>query len=311
VGSLPASSVSASYSLYGLHVRADIPLDAPPFDGTSAPDLEVRRGSDFPAITGEVVCVVDAGPAGTFTGFARATDWVLALDDHYAFTLSKGRRLLEWAVGVGDPALVPDLVARNVMAFYLALGGVPTLHASAVTLDGGGAIAFAGGRGAGKSTLAALLCERGAKLVTDDVLRLELVGDSVCCFSGGFTLRLRDEQLAARFDATPVRTADDRLTLGVAGAVGRHELRAVVFPAVDESATQVELMRVGEREAFLTLLGLPRWFGWRIAGPQRAYFEVAHAIARRVPVHLLPAPLPTDFSDVQEALLDALPTPVR
>jgi hypothetical protein len=310
VSSSLTRSVTASYTLYGLHVRADVPLDAPPCDATGAPDLEVRRGN-FPAPAGDVVCVVDAGQAGTFTGYARAADWVLALDDKYAFTLSQDRRWLEWAVGVGDPALVPDLVARNVMAFYLGLGGVPTLHASAVAFDGAGAIAFAGGRGAGKTTFAALLCERGAKLVTDDVLRLELAGDSVFCFSGGFTLRLRDEQLAARLGGRPARSADDRFTLALAGVVGRHELRAVVFPAPEESATEVELIRVGEREAFVALLGLPRWFGWRIAGPQRAYFEAAHAIARTVPVHLLRAPVPTDFSNVQTALLDALPTPVR
>jgi hypothetical protein len=301
--------VSATYSLSGLQVRADIPLDAPMSGSSSAPDLEVRRANEFPPLTGEVVCVVEAGPAATFTGFAQAAGWVLALDDRYAFRLSKERRVLEWAVGAGDAALVPDLVARNVIAFYLGLIGVATLHASAVTLGDAGAIAFAGGRGAGKTTFAALMCERSARLVTDDLLRVEPADESVRCYSGGFSLRLRDEKLAARLDGVPARSADDRLTVAVAGAPGRHQLEAVVLPAVDGAATSVELTRIGDREAFLALLGLPRWFGWRIPGPQRAYFEAAHAIVRRVPVHRLRVP-PGAESHVPDALLATLATPV-
>lgn len=63
-------------------------------------------------------------------------------------------------------------LAGPILGFALRLQGVVSLHASAVALDGC-AVAFAGGGGAGKSTLAAQLALGGAPVVTDDILALE------------------------------------------------------------------------------------------------------------------------------------------
>lgn len=58
-----------------------------------------------------------------------------------------------------------------VLGILLHLRGVFTLHASGVSI-GGNAVAIVGPKGAGKSTLAASLQQRGHLLLTDDVLAI-------------------------------------------------------------------------------------------------------------------------------------------
>ena len=60
-----------------------------------------------------------------------------------------------------------------VLGLVLRLRGVPSLHASAVAVDGV-AVALVGPAGAGKSTTAAALAARGHALVADDVLALRV-----------------------------------------------------------------------------------------------------------------------------------------
>ena len=70
----------------------------------------------------------------------------------------------------------PDATDRNVRLFLLgsALGallhqrGLLPLHANAIDL-GGGAVAFSGHSGAGKSTIAAWFHDRGHRILADDV----------------------------------------------------------------------------------------------------------------------------------------------
>jgi len=64
------------------------------------------------------------------------------------------------------------LLTGQTLPLAATLQGRACLHASAVVL-GGEAVAFVGGPGAGKSTLANALVAEGAELLTDDVLALE------------------------------------------------------------------------------------------------------------------------------------------
>src|SRR5438270_8353143 len=59
-----------------------------------------------------------------------------------------------------------------VLAFVLRRRGTLALHASAVAL-GGRAVAIAAAPGGGKSTTAAAFAERGASILTEDVLPIE------------------------------------------------------------------------------------------------------------------------------------------
>ena len=58
-----------------------------------------------------------------------------------------------------DPAIVPILLTGTIVAYLLSVGGNLVLHASAVEVDGG-ALAFIGYSGQGKTTLATFVLRR-------------------------------------------------------------------------------------------------------------------------------------------------------
>jgi hypothetical protein len=64
------------------------------------------------------------------------------------------------------------LLLAQALPLAAALQGFELLHASAVAV-GGGAAGFTGPSGAGKTTMASRLVQRGARLVSDDVVALE------------------------------------------------------------------------------------------------------------------------------------------
>jgi hypothetical protein len=85
----------------------------------------------------------------------------------------------------------------QVLPLASVLQGLEVLHASAVVY-GDAAIAFCGVSGAGKTSLAAGLVQRGATILTDDVLALEPAGDAVLAHPGPRLLNLRHAEHRVR-----------------------------------------------------------------------------------------------------------------
>jgi hypothetical protein len=77
------------------------------------------------------------------------------------------------------------------------------LHASAVAVAGQGAVLFAGGKGSGKTTLAAGLLREGHELLGDDVVSLEEAAGGVLARPSYPRLRLWPDQVRA-LTAMPV-----------------------------------------------------------------------------------------------------------
>jgi len=96
----------------------------------------------------------------------------LIFDDTGSFDISPGGEVIAW-----DPPEAPDLeavrkdVLGRVIAVALHLQRSLVLHGSAVDL-GGPAVAFLAPKFHGKSTTAAALVERGARLLADDLVVL-------------------------------------------------------------------------------------------------------------------------------------------
>jgi len=145
------------YSVFGLHVRSDLPLpELLEAESSSRPQVTVRIGPvpDAPA-PGAGPHVVNGGLLLVIAGVAR-------------YFVKDGSTI------VVDPQ--PGVPDSNVRLFLLgsAMGallhrrGLLPLHANAVEA-GGRAFAFMGASGAGKSTLAAWLHDRGFRIVADDV----------------------------------------------------------------------------------------------------------------------------------------------
>lgn len=118
------------------------------------------------------------------------------------------------APGEGGIAAWQRFLIAQVLPFGAVLRGLEVFHASAVAVDGG-AVAFLGPSGAGKTSIAMALCQLGATFLADDVLAVERDGDRllghpgapVAGIAGAEAERLRGRR---SLDAGAVLAADPR-----------------------------------------------------------------------------------------------------
>jgi hypothetical protein len=125
---------------------------------------------------------------------------------HQRFAISPDARRVE-SIGI---AITPDheiwgLMAEPVMRTIFRLRAIPSLHAAALT-RGGRTVLLVGDKGAGKSTLAAGLVLSGWTLLSDDLSRVERIGEQWFVHPGYSQLKLRlDAQAALGVDASELQ----------------------------------------------------------------------------------------------------------
>jgi hypothetical protein len=299
-------------------VESEFALDARRLDDARAtPDYLVREGG--------IREVGPEPPRGVlvaelrFPGYGysavespeRPEAWTIRYDGSAQFVIDRGANTItvhpESAEG---RRIVPVLLGTNVLAHVLAREGELVLHASAVEL-GGRALAIVGGVGAGKSTLAALLCGAGARLVSDDMLRVDLSEGAPSCFRGTGVVRLRPAAASLASEiagAEVIETADGRVGVIPAPAPSdRPPLGAVLVPAPSREAAELEVVRLGDPEALVELLRYPRLIAWRTSGPIRAHFDGAARLAQSLPLYRATIPWGPPFAaGLAAELLDAV-----
>src|SRR5699024_9204396 len=176
------------------------------------------------------------------------------------------------------------------------------------------ALAFVGSSGMGKSTMATLLCASGARLITDDALRLDLVSSPPRCHLGGTALRLRKAagDLSALFSAAPAQrlTGDgrDALTMTPAEA-DLMPLAGIVIPMPQHGSDlpRPVVTRLDPKQAVLALLQFPRIVSWEDAAVLDRQLQEIGRIVEDVPVHAAALPWGPPFSPtLAEDLLEAL-----
>jgi len=147
-----------SYTAYNLGIHSALPLPELPSSDTPA-DVVVRFGS-----------VDRALPNSPKQGLIEATaeEAYLFFEGIAKFLIRSGREITVDPVPGADERWIRIGVLGPSMGALLYQRGWLTLHASSVAV-GGGAVAFVGERGWGKSTMAAAMCARGHRLVADDV----------------------------------------------------------------------------------------------------------------------------------------------
>jgi hypothetical protein len=293
--------MTALARVYGLTVRSEVPLHV---HRTAPADTPV----DVDIVLGAPAARQDGPPPGRVLLELRGSrhHYAAAADDRGVRLRLFGacdvdldpeltRATVHPVPGV-DPDLLSVLVSGTVLAFVLTLRGQLVLHASAVQV-GDAALAFVGGSGMGKSTMATLLCADGARLVTDDVLRVDPTGQVPTCALGATELRLRKgaDHLAERFFAAPgLRTTGDaRQALAAPpSTTERLPLAALVVPVPDHSARRrtAEVTRLAPQEAMVLLSRFPRLLGWTDPGVLRTDFHQLANVVDRVPVHVAVLP---------------------
>jgi len=274
----------AEYSAFGLGIASevDLPELAP---GEGAADVHIVRGEVEPP---------GAGPPLRMVG-----DTIdLCYRDVARYRARGGDTLVVDA----DPA-APDHVVR---LFLLgpALAALQhqrerlLLHASSVAIAGG-AVAFAGESGFGKSTLAAAFHRRGYEVLSDDVTPV-VIGDEIDALPGYPQLKLhpRTATRLLRQDraARPLHPLDERFGFPLAARVdgGARPLRRIYLlaegarPAAQRVAPHVAPMELLRHSYAVRLLG-------RAAA--RDLLPRAAQLAQRVDVMRLERPRDLDLLD--------------
>ncbi|WP_036258222.1 serine kinase [Mesorhizobium sp. WSM3224] len=160
----PSGRVRHFYKAYGLIVSSEVTLPELEPTAPATPDLEIAVGPvDFPD------AVAQDATAFRFEATRQYLSWQAV----GAFMISGANRIdVDPAPGIDDPLLAFPLLGP-VMALALHRRGLLVLHASAIAV-GGKSVIFMGDKGAGKSTMAGAMIRAGHRLLTDDVVALDL-----------------------------------------------------------------------------------------------------------------------------------------
>ncbi|HEY8597155.1 MAG TPA: hypothetical protein VIL85_01920, partial [Thermomicrobiales bacterium] len=172
-GTEPAAGRSATpprlfaYHAYGLTLHAQLPLpELRPATEQSVPDIVIHLG------TPDAISPAWRGPGAHFDDPLREV--ALVYTEGGSFFIRGGREVIVVPMPGQDEAAI----RLNLLGVALAVAqhqrGRLVLHGSVVAADGR-AVAFLGGSGWGKSTLAASLHNAGYPLIADDLVSLEFV----------------------------------------------------------------------------------------------------------------------------------------
>lgn len=152
-----------SYVAYGLGIRSELPLPEL-VEGEAVADVVVRLGQVNRRRP-------QSAAAGTYF-WATADECCLFHEEVGTLLVRGGREIIVDPAPAADEDLLRLVVVGAAMGALLHQRGLLVLHASAVAVNGG-AVAFLGGPGQGKSTTAAALHARGHDMVADDVVAVD------------------------------------------------------------------------------------------------------------------------------------------
>ena len=222
--------------------------------------MNLRLPSLPDAIVAEVGSLPDRLEGGTKVGpYSEARPGaVLRVVPGLARFLARDGDRIDYAMEPGGEreAIRPLLHGALCAALIHQRGELPLHAATLVPPGGGAAIAVAGDKGAGKSTLSFALLRRGWTLLNDDLSRITLEGGRAVVWPGRGGVRLR-EDACERFGlplASLSRIAGDPtkcLVEAPAATGGPLPLGAVLL--LDRSGGQTGLERLRGAEAALLL----------------------------------------------------------
>lgn len=204
--------MTLTYSVFGLALHSNFPIPElkpltsastdpivsvhwqvrpPSLDATSPANVELTYVSSYTDPSG--------APALKISRVAPTGLLHLQYSDGADFWLDPSGSNI-WSVWI-EPLTIDDAatyVLGPVLGLLLRLRGVTCLHASAVQI-GNRAVAFVGSEGAGKSTTAAAMAQKGFPVISDDVVALEESGGQFSVYPAYPYLCLWPESVASLY----------------------------------------------------------------------------------------------------------------
>lgn len=218
------------YSLFGLRIGSDLELPEL-FQSDGPADVRIEEGR------------VPTG--GQFGPGAHPVEGgaLLVVDKTARYFVADGSRIVVQPEEGASSRNVRLFLLGSAFGLLLHQRGLLPLHANAVEIDGR-AVAFAGGPGAGKSTLAAWFSDRGFALIADDVAVIDFEGKTPIIQPGLPRLRLWERVI----EATGRDPSDYPLSVEGDAAYDKRDVlltRAKVASEPRRLGAIVELSRTG------------------------------------------------------------------
>jgi hypothetical protein len=306
-GSAKKNVGAAVYTFAGLRIVSDFPLNELPIccDNAAVQDKVVIRRAPVPAALPSVAARF---PNSQYNG----KELLLDFPEVGRFLLRGSNEILVDPTSSSNDCEVGAYLLGTAFGALCHQRGIPPLHASAIDVANG-CVAFVGETGAGKSTIAAVLAQRGHQMICDDVCVLQLDDEEhVWAWPGSPRLRLwEDAMTALRCDGPaveremrgwnkylvsvrpPRNPAEPRRLRGVFQLHAAPHGAAASVSRVHGAASVEVLMQNVYR------LGLAEYMGFKPAA-----FVVCAAAARDVPVFRFSRPMGFDVLDEGIGLLE-------
>ncbi len=191
------------YSIFNIALNSDIPLPELPEIEMADTVINIEAGVDEDSIPKQ--------PAWFHHWETPEGDVSISCAKLHDFYLLRFPELVDFVVSLpGDtvtyfpqaevpPESIRHLLLDQVIPRILGQKGQLILHAAAVMMAEGQAIAFLGDSGWGKSTIASSFYKHGARLITDDCLLVETGANSIYCTPNYYGLRLFNDSAKAIF----------------------------------------------------------------------------------------------------------------
>ena len=249
---------------------------------------------------------VDGEPFHTYT-FDDGTVWTEFhhLKDGYLLRFpgladfevtADGKSVIAFAAPGTDDATVEHLYINQLVPLALSRQGLPAFHASVITVPGG-AVAFLGKTGMGKSTLAASFALQGATFLTDDALLIGEHADGCRAQPSHASIRLWADSVEALIgddvEKAGAISYSDKARLLAGEALAYTDEPQLLLAAFVLEHEDVESVAIRE------LAGLDRYMGWlqnsflldvTDNNLLARHFEWTHRISGSIPTYALDYP---------------------
>jgi hypothetical protein len=252
-------------------------------EGRAAADVRVRRGeARFPAVAGE--------RRSWFT----KSETLLRYEGVGVLRITAGREIMADPAEGADDATLELFILGPGLAVLLHQRGLQVLHASAVTVEDGKAVAFLGMSGWGKSTMAGALAKRKHKLLADDMVAVLLESGRPMALPGFSRLKLGLEAATALGypgrELPPLLPDDARRDIRVEAdpSAAARPLKRIYVLAVAETPS-IELLK--PQDAMVELIRhsfLARCL--KATEGSAAHLQVCAALVSHVPICRLKRP---------------------
>ncbi len=308
-----AAASPLSYDVYGLTLESDVSLTLPRArDGETGGIISITtaRAKEFEARLAGLSLEADRPvhqillrDGSLYMRWTGLFDLLVSRDGHRISFRNSSDRAFDY---------IEAYLMNYAVSAALLQQGEETLHATAVDI-GGGVVGLLGSSGAGKSTLASFLRTKGGRIVTDDVLRIDLRVGVALVHPGPHRLKLFDEAARLFLPGAPPSgrwsPMRDKLVydLGVPEAPrGPQRLAALYHLRAPKGRDHrgIDMARLGGAELFRTLGGSTMNNAVSAPGRAERHFRFVERVARMIPVYALSYPRNFDcLKDVAQMIL--------